>query len=204
MLVGIAGKAYSGKDTLADYLCEILDKKHGLNICKASFANDLKVVCTNLFDLDYEQLWGSNKELPDIRYPKKDVPEKFFTSREIMQMVGSFCRSIDPDYWVKKLYNNIKGLPNVIIPDVRHINEVNLVKKHGLLIKINREKAGSSVNSSHISETALDNFKDYDIFVDNNSDLEDLKKASDGIAGMLLYLDNLKNSKSELLSTNMS
>ena len=61
---------------------------------------------------------------------------------------------------------------NVIIADVRFPNEVNSIKERGgIIIRLNRDKSRIDY---HISETALDDYKEWDLVIDNNSTKEDL------------------------------
>jgi hypothetical protein len=64
MLVGVAGLAGSGKDTVAD----ILVSKYGF--CRVSFADPLKRYAMEVYDFTEEQLWGpsENRNAPDKRY----------------------------------------------------------------------------------------------------------------------------------------
>ena len=64
--------------------------------------------------------------------------------------------------------NQIKNFVNV-----RFQNEADLDKKHnGLLIKVNRP--GQNNNDNHISETGIDNIKNYDILIQNSCSTFDL------------------------------
>ena len=104
------------------------------------------------------------------------------TPRLLLQTIGTEVgREISPDIWVNSLMNDyisyadaingtseIKKLyPNWIIADVRFLNEVKAIKKKdGIVIRINRE---SAYNSTHSSETALDDYEDFDYTIDNNN-----------------------------------
>ena len=104
------------------------------------------------------------------------------TPRLLLQTIGTdIVRTINPDIWVNSLMNDyisyadaingtskIKKLyPNWIIADVRFLNEVKAIKKKdGIVIRINRE---SAYNSTHSSETALDDYEDFDYTIDNNN-----------------------------------
>lgn len=65
MLLGLTGRAGSGKDTVAD----ILVRDHGF--IKVALADILKRVCRDVFAFTDEQLWGSSsaRNAPDMRYP---------------------------------------------------------------------------------------------------------------------------------------
>lgn len=61
MIIGLAGKLESGKDTIADYLV----KEYGYT--KMAFADNLKHMCMKVFDLTCEQCYtteGKFQELP--------------------------------------------------------------------------------------------------------------------------------------------
>jgi hypothetical protein len=195
MIVGIAGKARAGKDTLGGYL----ELRSDMIFIKTAFARALKDLCMTSFDLSYDQLYGELKEVPDKRY-KKPNSDDFWTPREIMQSVGSFYRSVDYDYWVKQLDKETllgkdKGY-SFVITDVRHINECEYVKNNGVLVKIIRGEEQKIHGMDHESETALDGKPDeyFDIIVYNDASIEDLAKAADGI---ISYAEVMKKYGSE-------
>ena len=92
-------------------------------------------------------------------------------------MVRNNCQriirqNIDEDFWVKSLWAVVDNWNNVIIADVRFPNEVNSIKERGgIIIRLNRDKSRIDY---HISETALDDYKEWDLVIDNNSTKEDL------------------------------
>ena len=67
MIIGISGKAGSGKDTVAD----ILAKEFGF--VKCGLADPLKRIAREVFCFTDEQLWGSSglRNQPDRRYPRR-------------------------------------------------------------------------------------------------------------------------------------
>ena len=70
------------------------------------------------------------------------------------------------DLYLKEEPNNLI-YPSWCITDVRFLNEVKAIKKKdGIVIRINRE---SAYNSTHSSETALDDYEDFDYTIDNNN-----------------------------------
>ena len=76
MIVGICGRAGSGKDTVVD----ILVRDHGF--VKIAIADPLKRVLKDVFDFSDEQLWGPSKlrDAPDPRYPRT-VEARAFIAR---------------------------------------------------------------------------------------------------------------------------
>lgn len=209
-LVGICAKARSGKDTFADFLVkEFLSRER--SFIKIAFAGVLKDHCMDSFGLTHEQLYGDQKEMGDKRYPKVPAMEgkmksngwwcgscrpldECWTPREIMQAVGSFYRSIDYDYWVKQLDKEIKSFhregDDFIITDVRHVNECEYVRKNkGILIKIFRDINETIHGIDHESETALDNYDDFDIYINNSGTLEELEQSAFDTANVIMSIE---------------
>lgn len=211
MIIGIAGKARAGKDTLGKFMSRYFEKKYNERYELMAFADALKSMCKDHFGLSTWQVYGDEKEIPDKRYPrptkpyceglgKSELPHSSWTPREIMQELGSFYRKIDNDFWVKALDERIKelGNPNVIITDVRHVNECEYVKDNGYLIKLKRyfesEEEARIHGMDHESETALDDLEEgyFDLTVINHQGLEMFELTSHEVAEIILELNNLK------------
>lgn len=193
MIIGISGKARSGKDTFADMLAKELNKEAYPPYVMMAFANELKMKCQEAFDLSWEQLWGNDKEEPDKRYYKgmryqggvrsdtNELPSLYWTAREIMQEFGAFYRSIDDKFWIKNLFKvaEQKEYTNVIITDVRYINEADYILEHGgVMLRVERENKDSVHNMSHPSEVQLDEYKKFTFTVVNNWTLEVLARTA--------------------------
>ncbi len=119
------------------------------------------------------------------------------TPRLLLQLLGTECgrEIIHPDIWVNATfadyqpngapYNSLGDvfddlklcpfetkMPNWIISDVRFPNEAKAIKdRNGILIRVNRN---IGLEFMHESETALDNYNDWDYVIDNNGTIEDL------------------------------
>ena len=112
--------------------------------------------------------------------------------RTLLQRLGTDCGRdiIHPNVWVNSLmadykqeidvthFKSFKGedskmiYPNWIITDTRFPNEALAIDdKDGILIRVNR---GDGDTGNHPSETALDNFAEWDHIIDNNGTIEDL------------------------------
>jgi len=204
MIIGMVGKARAGKDTFAEYLIKCFKGIHHREFKQAAFAAQLKAMCKEHFELSDEQLWGNEKEIVDERFIKPPpkaissgtVLEPYWTPREIMQELGSFYRRIDHDFWVKSLDKYLKtmNIEDVIITDVRHINECEYIKNtQGVLIKIVRENVGKIHGMQHESETALDGMPNYyfDIEINNFGTLEDLYGAAENTSGAVVMIENM-------------
>jgi len=208
MIIGIAGKARSGKDTFANFLINEFEESYNRLFKTTAFAHRLKQMCVEHFMLNREQLWGGDKEVPDKRYPKttkpyckglgkSDLPKSnYWTAREIMQELGSFYRKIDNNFWVNQVDSTWKlsSCPDVVITDARHINECDYIKENGILIRVTRNEDNKIHGMSHESEVALDGKPDsyFDLTVVNERDLFELQLAAIESAKIILQLEKLK------------
>lgn len=182
MIIGISGKAGSGKDTAAKML-EVLYAnpdisyedfanrryKNFADIQIVHFADTLKETAQVLFRISEWETNTQEGKKTTINWIGKTV-------RELLQGIGQGLRdAIDPNLWVKILFANTKDWSNYIIADVRYPNELEAIKeRNGILIRIDRKDAGAG---NHSSETALDNYKKWDVHIENNSSIEDLFEA---------------------------
>lgn len=205
MLIGISGKARTGKDTVG-----VIFKKELFGGGKGEFklmeySRSLKEHLRKNFNITKDQLYGDLKEVPDRRYRKQNIKEEiYWTPREILQAYGEFFRSIDNDFWVKEVFKNI--FENLIITDVRHKNEVKAVKdRGGYHIRIYRDHGLEVNGTTHISETALDFVDVYstdknsiytpDFMIKNNSSIQNLTNAIKDVIIMIYKLEEFNRNK---------
>ncbi len=160
MLIGISGKAHSGKDTLGKYLCDEYRCVHYY------FAKPLKEGAKVMFGLSDEQI--ANKEVP--------IEPWGISPRKIYQLLGTeIGRGIDPNVWVKNAEMFVKSVPGrtVVITDVRFDNEAIWIRNRGgVVINIVRDKPGIA-EWKHSSEGGLDE-KNIDVTITNNGTIEDM------------------------------
>ena len=182
MIIGISGKAGSGKDTAAKML-EVLYAnpdisyedfankryKNFADILIVHFADALKETAQVLFRLGEWETNTQEGKKTTINWIGKTV-------RELLQGVGQGLRdAIDPNLWIKVLFANTENWSNYIIADVRYPNEVKAIKeRNGILLRIDRKGAGAG---NHSSEIALDDYKEWDVHIENNGSLESLFEA---------------------------
>lgn len=181
-IIGIAGKAGSGKDTVARFILENPAFSH---FKVRSFAGPLKeVICalTGCSIKDLENPDFKKKEVPgfppiyEMEYKKTfkksdlfipNIKERPCTYRDLLQYIGTdmFKDKFGTDFWI----NRLKIDSDTIITDVRFPEEADFVESNGgTLISISR---GSSNVDKHVSES-YDVIGDYHI--DNTGTLEDL------------------------------
>lgn len=153
MIIGITGKKRSGKDTAAEYLVQ-------QGFAKDSFAAPIKRLCADIFGWDEEWLNGQYKETKDSYWG--------ISPRLVMQLSGTelFRKALPalcPDFaditgdmvWIKSLERRVKDKGDVVIPDVRFLNEARAIKNAGGYI-IRIERPGLPDTDGHASEMEMD------------------------------------------------
>ena len=97
------------------------------------------------------------------------------TNREALQKIGTECfrNNFHVDTWLKTMEVNIRNdlTPIIIIPDVRFLNEAELIHAlGGSILKIVREDVVRDPNQmTHASETMIDQIP-YDMLLVNDRD----------------------------------
>jgi len=153
MIVGLYSSAPgSGKTTLAQFLADAFDFQ------PVSFAAPLKRM-TRCFLQHYgisgevvDQLMTSSKETPIPKLNNKSV-------RELMQTLGKeWGRNlIAKDVWVRALFEWVGEKANIVIDDVRFVEEYQAIKiRGGQVWKIIRPCA--KLPNTHPSEGLLEGF----------------------------------------------
>ncbi len=181
LVIGLAGKFGSGKDTAAALIQEAFPEQKWRVI---SFARLVKQVVATLTSTTLEQ------NLSDAG--KQTVPRGFTDSLSTLQQkVGMAMRSIDEQVWIKAAFASVAPEDNVIITDVRFPNELRVIHEHqGMVIRLFGRPArpNETRDPNHISETALDAMhEEMDAHLENSGTLEDLRKMLiDGVGRRLL------------------
>ncbi len=155
-IIIFSGKQYAGKDTAAKIM---LDKMKDYRRC--AMGDIIKLTYGAQKGLTYEEIEKNKaKYRPDLI------------------VLGNWGRAQDEDYWLKKI---IEQEGNIIVTDVRVPHEFEVFKAAGAIairIEASREtraKRGKLVGENDITEIGLDNEKNWDYVIDNNSSYENLK-----------------------------
>ena len=200
MIIGITGKAQSGKDTACrivqlintvDYDCACLEgegEKYILdnidNILpitymweKHAFADKLKECASIILGVPRCMFESGEFKESFTSLPLSNKEGEPMTNREFLQYFGTEVgRNIDKDLWIKALmysYGQDKE-SRWIVPDVRFPNEADAIRNAGgVLWKIERDGSGAG---NHISEKLIDDIK-VDLVIDNNLDMKYYIKA---------------------------
>lgn len=155
-IIIFSGKQYAGKDTAAKIM---LDEMPDFRRC--AMGDIIKLTYGAQKNLTYEEI-EKNKS----KY------------RADLIILGNWGRAQSPDYWLQKI---VEQDGNIIVTDVRIPHEYEVFKKAGAItirVEATREiraSRGELIGEEDITEVGLDNIKDWDFIIENNSSYENLK-----------------------------
>jgi hypothetical protein len=203
MILALSGKKKSGKDTIADFLVKDQNfvkislatplKNLIIDVFKieSKYLNDDSLKDKELpefITIDYEhidkirQIVSENWGFP-IDYEAREKLESFYgteikTPRKLMQTIGTdmLRNHIRDDIFIVLLAQALKeACQPVVIPDARLQNEREFLKKIGAVMAIVKRHNPQEKADDHISENDLGKEDDYDLVIENNIELGQLR-----------------------------
>lgn len=161
-LIGIAGRARSGKDTVANFIVAAIGGY------RYSFADPIRAMLAPLGVDMNDPYWQARKE--DV------IPALGVSPRRMMQTLGTeWGRNlINPDLWLVMAHQRLlRNGPGMVISDVRFENEAAWIRKHGgRIIHVIRPEAKAV--EAHASEDGIE-MQDTDARLFNSGTLEELQ-----------------------------
>lgn len=154
-IIILSGKQFCGKDTVAKILLD-------------EFKDFKRIGLGDAIKLEYGEKKGLTFE---------EIEENKPVYRPDLIELGNLRRSMDKDYWIKKVIA-LEG--NIIVPDVRVKRELEFFKEaNAFKIRVEcdrdlRAQRGTLKSEDDLTETDLDDVKDWDYVIENNSDYETL------------------------------
>ena len=177
IIIGIAGKAGSGKTTLANFLKTEFENRQR-KACIINYGDLVKFIAKEYFN------WSGEKD--EI-------------GRSLLQKVGTeYGRNkTDENIWTDIVIKCSGVLENeynvIIVADCRFPNEIERWEKLGkemISIKIIRGEYENNLTQeqkAHASETALDSYLNFTYTVENLGGLNEFKDAAKAIVKDILY-----------------
>ncbi|MBJ2129078.1 hypothetical protein JC525_09025 [Alteromonas sp. IB21] len=165
MIIGLTGKARSGKDTVAEHLKEAYKFHHYW------FSKPMKEAAASIFGWDARHLYGGLKEEVDPLYG--------VSPRVALQTLGTEWgrNSINSDLWILRAQKEMEQHTNIVISDCRFDNEAEaIIEAGGIVIEISRESANQV--AAHSSESGIGS-KLINYHIENNGTLTDLYRSVD-------------------------
>lgn len=173
MIVGITGRARSGKDTAAGIIAKLC------GVTELAFADPLKEAAMCMFGITRDMAYG-------INYNREQIVEPWGISvREMLQKLGTECARhvFRDDFWMVRadieLERNEMYGGGFIVTDIRFDNEADWVSsKGGRIIKMHRSQGG--IAEDHSSEHGVSHCL-IDHFIPNEGTIGDLEILLEGV-----------------------
>ncbi len=217
MIVGIAGKAASGKTTAAHFMAEHLQGEVKIIPMAQVLRDEVELFLRSIgseeyvplvygcqedkvktFHIDERQAADACGKWAHFVSEHADIQDRpgqtAITVRRILQWWGTeYRRTEDPDYWTKAWTKKVESFDlqniHILIDDVRFMNELDTVRaEDGLIIKI--ERPGFNGAGNHASETSLDEYNDWNRVIVNDGTLENFRRQINIATEALFSLSN--------------
>ncbi|MGO4364499.1 deoxynucleotide monophosphate kinase [Pseudomonas sp. PAB10] len=168
LLIGLAGRARSGKDTAAQHLVN----QHGFQ--SYAFADPLRDGLMHILNLSPCDFEGEQKELP--------LPWLGRSPRYLMQTLGTEWGrdTVHPELWLLLAAQNLDLLARThdtargfVVSDLRFENEAEFIRQRGGVV-IHLERASASAATQHRSEAGIWGAPG-DWYLTNDGTIDDLK-----------------------------
>ena len=178
IVVGMIGKAGSGKDTVGDYLRD----EYGFT--GLALADTLKRGVQEMFVIPDDIMYDREKR----EQPLHDMPD--WTVRKLLQFVGTeLVRThIDDMAWTKSLIKRYPEIGDIVVTDVRFPNEIAAIRELSgcsvFFIRVSRPgHIGTDIGIKNHASEIHDLEGDFDI--ENNGTIDDLYGKVDEIIKQL-------------------
>lgn len=156
-IITFSGKQYSGKDTAAKILMEVMP-----DFKRCAMGDIIKIEYGKQHNLTYEEIEANKTQY-----------------RQGLIDLGNWGRQQSPDYWIQKI---IEQEGNIVVTDVRIKHEYKIFKQAGAItIRVEAERdirearGGKLIGEDDVTEVDLDDIQDWDFLIDNNMDYKDLR-----------------------------
>jgi len=193
LVIGIAGKKRSGKDTVAKLIMACAERA-GIKATRRALADTLKEECARMIAIELESGFEPDQLLTFKRVLQEmhdDITKEKY--RLLLQWWGTEFRRgmVSDSYWVDKLRDWLLQHKShlqqeiFVVPDVRFPNEIKMIKQQGgLIINVYRPEIEGS--DGHASEHALNGMMGGWFYtIDNNGDLDMLQHTVERLFPMI-------------------
>jgi len=185
MLIGLTGRAGSGKDTVYETLYSLFNDVRP--VVKLSFAEALKHSALKVFG-DYEDWRVIAEDIKSKGSVKVEIDGKPFaeiSGRELFQRYGTEAHRelFGENFWVDTLLPPLDALdfgpflhsPEIyVVTDVRYDNEATRIREYGGFVWLIERPGDVIEESSHASEIGV-NEDLIDYLIPNSGSLDELK-----------------------------
>jgi len=185
MLIGLTGRAGSGKDTVYETLYSLFNDVRP--VVRLAFADALKHSALKCFD-EYEEWSAIADDLKNRGSVKIEIDGETFaevSGREFFQRYGAEAHRevFGSDFWIDTLLPPLDALDFgpflhsseiYVVTDVRYDNEATRIREYGGFVWLIERPGESIEESSHTSEAGVDEDL-INFLIPNSGSLDELK-----------------------------
>lgn len=165
-IIGLTGRAASGKDTFCTIATRLLAQER-IPSATIACAGKLKEICTDVFETAYGI---DRRHFHGTQDDKNELLEQYglgtWSGRRILQFIGTEgFRHIAPTVWSSYMFGAAQrelqlGARVVFVSDVRFLNEANVIQRNkGIIVRMKRPEADDPYTNQgiegHSSEVEL-------------------------------------------------
>jgi hypothetical protein len=166
-VIGIAGLARTGKDTVASFL---IAERHARY--RYSFADPIKAMLAVGLGVDFnDPYWQTRKETP--------IPAFGKSPRQLMQTLGTEWgrQQVSDSLWIVLAKERLlQNGPGMVIADVRFDNEAEFVRSVGGVV-LHVVRQGAEAVAVHASEGGVARMPADKVLINEGARLEDLHRS---------------------------
>jgi hypothetical protein len=190
MIIGLAGFAGSGKDTVAKILMEEWNYK------RFAFADKIKEVLYDVNPIVTENL--RVKDLVD-KHGWDVAKTEYIEIRQLLQDLGSSGRNhFGKLHWAHQVFKELNLLSKAVITDVRFWNEADQTRLCEFAQVWRVHRPGTGPVNNHESEIELIDYE-YDAVIINDSDIPSLREKVN--TEILRVIKNIPNMEPDAFKT---
>jgi hypothetical protein len=190
MIIGLAGFAGSGKDTVAKILMEEWNYK------RFAFADKIKEVLYDVNPIVTENL--RVKDLVD-KHGWDVAKTEYIEIRQLLQDLGSSGRNhFGKLHWAHQVFKELNLLSKAVITDVRFWNEADQTRLCEFAQVWRVHRPGTGPVNNHESEIELIDYE-YDAVIINDSDIPSLREKVN--TEILRAIKNIPNMEPDAFKT---
>lgn len=188
MIIAVCGPKGSGKDTVADLIRTFTNDEFE----KCKFVQPMIDWIKHIYDLKSDGEYDRFKR--SLLYDEED---NVYDGRRIVRETGMLMRKLDVDFGVKHITEQISKHKNIVISDLRMVNELIFLRQSHIDLIIIKVKLLNQPTSKddHITEVGIqDKEVDY-ILLNELGNIDLLKQQIKEVLNETYYKSEIHNNK---------
>lgn len=163
MIIGLAGYAQSGKDTVATFLVE----HYGFR--RIAFADTIRNFIYDINPMVFTEPLQVKVDVEGWEKAKQNGEV-----RRLLQKTGVAARNLfGENFWIEQAFRTVLDEERIVVTDVRFKNEAEYIQSYEYSQVWRVTRPGVGPVNNHVSESEMENYP-YDKVINNDGDYKDL------------------------------